>query len=473
MGEVSVQPITRARIPTAEGEFQLCLYKNGQAEKEHLALVLGDVAGRPDVLVRVHSECFTGDVLGSLRCDCGSQLNRSMQWIAQEGVGIIVYLRQEGRGIGLSDKLRAYNLQDQGYDTVDANLLLGHQADERDYTVAAMILKDLAVPSVRLLTNNPLKIESLQEHGVPVTARVPLPAQVTAENAEYLQTKVQRMHHLLSLDSIASAAPKHANGSPAEPVRAPTPVAQYDTHRRALLARMDGHRQRTGRPFVTLSYAQSVDGCIAARPGQPMTLSGPQSLVLTHQLRADHEAILVGIGTVLADNPSLTVRLVNGRNPQPIIADSRLRFPSDAKLLQNPDRTAWIATSQQADGHRQEVLETAGARVLWLPPNARGQVDLAALLERLGQLGINSLMVEGGTRIITSFLSERLVDSVVLTIAPKLLGGLRAVRKLRLLDSIHLPRLHNVRYQQLEDDIIMWGDPVWEAQEDWAAQEQL
>ena len=129
------------------------------------------------MLVRVHSECFTGDVLGSLRCDCGSQLNRSMQWIAQEGAGIIVYLRQEGTGeSACPTSLRAYNLQDQGYDTVDANLLLGHQADERDYAVAAQILKDLAVPSVRLLTNNPFKIESLQEHGMPVSARVPLPA---------------------------------------------------------------------------------------------------------------------------------------------------------------------------------------------------------------------------------------------------------------------------------------------------------
>ena len=304
---------------------------------------------------------------------------------------------------------------------------------------------------------------------MPVSARVPLPAQVTAENADYLQTKVQRMHHLLSLDAVDSAAPTRANGAPSAPLRSSAP---YDPYRRALLARMVDHRQRTGRPFVTLSYAQSVDGCIAARPGQPMALSGPQSLVLTHQLRADHEAILVGIGTVLADNPSLTVRLVTGRNPQPIIADSRLRFPSDATLLQHPDRAAWIASSQQADGQRQAALEAAGARILWLPPNARGQVDLAALLERLGQLGINSLMVEGGTRIITSFLSERLVDSVVLTIAPTLLGGLRAVRKLRLLDSVHLPRLRNVHYHQLEDDIIMWGDPVWEAREGRAAQEQ-
>ena len=463
MGEASVQPVARARIPTAEGEFQLCLYKNGQAGKEHLALVLGNVAGRPDVLGRVHSECFTGDVLGSLRCDCGSQLNCSMQRIAQEGVGIIVYLRQEGRGIGLSDKLRAYNLQDQGHGSVETNLLLSHQAAEHDYTVAAMILKNLDVLSVRLLTNIPLKIESLREYGVAVTAQIPLSAPVPAGNAGDLQTKGQRMQHLLSRASIAAAAAApHADGPPA---------AHADTYRRALLARMVGHRQRTGLPFVTLSYAQSVDGCIAARPGQPMALSGPQALVLTHQLRADHDAILVGIGTVLADDPRLSVRLVKGRNPQPIIADSRLRFPPDARLLRNPDRTAWIATCQQADGHRQEVFESAGARVLRLPPNARGQVDLAVLLERLGQLGINSLMVEGGTRIITSFLSEQLVDSVVLTIAPKLLGGLRAVRQLRLLDPIQLPHLHNVRYQQLEDDIIMWGDPVWEVQEDWAVQE--
>lgn len=258
---------------------------------------------------------------------------------------------------------------------------------------------------------------------------------------------------------------KRVNETHREPVQAGTPppmVVQQDAHRHALLARMVGHRQRTGRPFVTLSYAQSVDGCIAARLGQPLALSGHQALVLTHQLRAAHEAILIGIGTVLADNPRLTVRLARGRNPQPIIADSRLRFPADAKLLQQADRATWIATSQQADGQRQEVLEAAGARVLRLPTNARGQVALAALLRRLGQLGINSLMVEGGTRIITSFLSDRLVDSVVVTIAPRLIGGLRAVRRLRHIGSVHLPRLHNVRYQQLEDDMVIWGDPIWE-----------
>ena len=162
MGELILTRKTRARVPTAEGEFQLCLYTSNQDAKEHLVLIIGDVAGQPDVLVRVHSECFTGDVLGSLRCDCGTQLHQSMHMIAEEGRGILIYLRQEGRGIGILDKLRAYNFQDMGYDTVDANLMVGHKADEREYTAAALILKDLGVLSVRMLTNNPMKIESLQ-----------------------------------------------------------------------------------------------------------------------------------------------------------------------------------------------------------------------------------------------------------------------------------------------------------------------
>jgi 3,4-dihydroxy 2-butanone 4-phosphate synthase/GTP cyclohydrolase II len=179
-----------------------------------MALVLGDIAGQTDVLVRIHSECFTGDVLGSLRCDCGEQLQRAMQLIAQEGQGVVVYLRQEGRGIGLPDKLRAYNLQDMGYDTVEANLMLGHQVDERDYSVAALILKDLAIHSIRLLTNNPEKIDGLQGLGIPVTARMPLQPQVTAENADYLLTKLQRMNHLLNLEPLLAVPTPHGyNGS--------------------------------------------------------------------------------------------------------------------------------------------------------------------------------------------------------------------------------------------------------------------
>ncbi len=200
-----LQRTTSARVPTPAGVFQLYHYVNERDDKEHLALVMGEVTDGEQVLVRVHSECMTGDVFGSLRCDCGEQLHAAMQRIAAEGRGMIVYLRQEGRGIGLAQKLRAYNLQDQGYDTVEANLLLGHQADEREYWAAVGIMADLGVRSIRLLTNNPAKIEHLREQGVIVTERVPLEASVHAENAVYLETKVRRMRHLLQLPAVAPA----------------------------------------------------------------------------------------------------------------------------------------------------------------------------------------------------------------------------------------------------------------------------
>ena len=203
MSKLKVKRMVSTRIPTQEGEFQLLLYSNNHDQKEHLALVMGDIQGKNDVLVRLHSECFTGDVLGSHRCDCGEQLHQAMQLIAEAGAGAVIYLRQEGRGIGLLDKLRAYNLQDEGYDTVDANLLLGHQADERDYTIAARILEDLGVKSISLLTNNPDKIEHLRDLGIRVKERVELEPVIYADNFNYLLTKVQRMNHLLNLDPVS------------------------------------------------------------------------------------------------------------------------------------------------------------------------------------------------------------------------------------------------------------------------------
>jgi len=191
-----------ARIPTPYGEFQLCIYLETENSKEHLALVMGDPEGKDDVLVRVHSECFTGDVLGSLRCDCGEQLQRAMAMVAEAGEGAILYLRQEGRGIGLEEKLRAYNLQDEGYDTVDANLALGHQADERDYTCAARILVNLGLKSIALITNNPSKIEALTALGIQVHRRVPLAPTINPENVRYIGTKIERMRHLLDTRSI-------------------------------------------------------------------------------------------------------------------------------------------------------------------------------------------------------------------------------------------------------------------------------
>lgn len=213
MSELEVRQMTCARIPTSDGDFRLYLYRNNQDDKENLALVMGDVAGKDRVLVRVHSECFTGDVLGSLRCDCGAQLQRAMEMITAAGEGVLIYLRQEGRGIGLLDKLRSYNLQDAGFDTVDANLILGHQPDERDYSMAANILTHLGVHSIHLLTNNPEKLNGLKGLGITVSDRIPLQTPVTPENAGYLRTKTIRMHHMLNLSRPAELQASSPSGA--------------------------------------------------------------------------------------------------------------------------------------------------------------------------------------------------------------------------------------------------------------------
>jgi 3,4-dihydroxy 2-butanone 4-phosphate synthase/GTP cyclohydrolase II len=193
------QHLVGARLPTEYGEFQIHLYSNRDEDKEHIALVMGEVGDDEPVLVRVHSQCLTGEIFASRRCDCGEQLDKSLQLIAERGRGVLLYMQQEGRGIGLADKLRAYNLQDEGMDTVDANLALGHQADARHYDSAALMLSDLGVRKIALLTNNPAKIEELQKLGIEVVERVPLVVEVNPENERYLLTKAERMKHLLDL----------------------------------------------------------------------------------------------------------------------------------------------------------------------------------------------------------------------------------------------------------------------------------
>jgi 3,4-dihydroxy 2-butanone 4-phosphate synthase/GTP cyclohydrolase II len=209
------------------------------------------------------------------------------------------------------------------------------------------------------------------------------------------------------------------------------------------------------RPLVTLSYAQSLDGSIAARRGSPLSLSSPEAMALTHRLRAAHETILVGIGTVLADNPRLTVRLVEGRSPQPIILDSHLRLPLQANLLHNPDRAPWIATTEEAAPERELALEAHGAKIIRFPPNSQGCVPLPALLAHLADQGVKNLMVEGGASVITNFLSQRLVDILFLTIAPVLVGGLRAPE-----NNIEPPlRLLDFGFKSAGDDLLIWGKP--------------
>lgn len=465
---------TMTRIPTPNGEFQLALYTGSADNKEHLALVIGDVSGKEDVLIRIHSECFTGDVLGSLRCDCGEQLERAMQDISAAGRGVILYLRQEGRGIGLLEKMRAYNLQDLGHDTVDANLMLGHVADARDYTVAAQILEDLKVRSVQVLTNNPLKISALEELGVSVTRRVPIEIDPSPDNLSYLRTKADRMSHMLAFGTAASAGPAtngHENGASNG---AHTHVNGNGNGHHHHHQNGNGHGvsrpvemlpvviKKFARPSVTISYAQSVDGSIAGENGQQLTISGKHSMKMTHRLRAGHDAILVGIGTALSDDPRLTVRLVAGNNPQPVIVDSQLRLQPDASVFTAGHNSPWVVTTNDHDPAHRQALEAAGATVIPVNATTDGRVDLSEMLDMLGSRGISSLMVEGGAGIIKGFLDQRLVDQLVITVSPQLIGGTRVLDGQATAGDVTYPKITGVHYQRLGDDIILYGRPAWE-----------
>lgn len=190
-----------AELPSRFGQFRLYVFANSHDDKEHLAMVHGDVEGHAHVVTRVHSECLTGDVMGSLRCDCREQLERSLVHAAGQPRGIVLYLRQEGRGIGLTNKIRAYGLQERGLDTVDANIALGFDNDLRQYGIAARMLDCLGVQSIQLMTNNPDKVQKLTEEGIVVTKRIPIAIEPNPHNHFYLSTKARRSGHLLDLNA--------------------------------------------------------------------------------------------------------------------------------------------------------------------------------------------------------------------------------------------------------------------------------
>ena len=190
-----------ARLPTAHGDFRIRVFHENNG-LDHVALTLGDMEGPDPVLVRVHSECLTGDAFGSLRCDCGPQLDSALRQISERGWGALIYLRQEGRGIGLHAKIQAYHLQDRGADTLDANLKLGLPADARNYEIAAEILRSIGVMKISLLSNNPDKVQQLKSHGINVDERVPLLVGIGDDNREYLKTKLERMGHEINKDDL-------------------------------------------------------------------------------------------------------------------------------------------------------------------------------------------------------------------------------------------------------------------------------
>ena len=228
-----LENLVQTPIPTKHGEFILHYYSNTIDDKEHVALVKGDVVNKENVPVRIHSECFTGDVIGSRRCDCGEQLDMAMRLIDEAGCGILIYLRQEGRGIGLLKKLQAYNLQDQGMDTVEANIHLGHLADEREYTIAALMLEDLKIKSIKLMTNNPKKIDALEKLGINVVGRIPVEVVAHNDNLGYLKTKAKKMAHMLfEPKEIVGAAPTDSiHPTPFQPVSPSMPRQPAISHR--------------------------------------------------------------------------------------------------------------------------------------------------------------------------------------------------------------------------------------------------
>jgi GTP cyclohydrolase II len=429
----------KARIPVSRGEFYVYLYQDFD-NLEHLALVMGNVRGKKNVLVRIHSECLTGEAFNSQRCDCGEQLKQSIQMISDDSQGIIVYLRQEGRGIGLAKKLQAYNLQDNGYDTIDANIALGHKPDERDFTIAASILKDLSVKSIKLISNNPGKFKPLIDSGIVISSRIPILPRLTSENARYIKTKISRMNHKIDFDRLSSSSPER------------------EMILRNVVSKIKNHGYRN-RPFITLSYAQSLDGCISKDKNKRIVLSDKESMILTHQIRSIHDAILVGIGTVLTDDPQLTVRKVQGKNPQPIILDTHLKFPPNAKLLKEIN-SPWIFSGKDSDVKKQKILEDLGAKVFRLPVK-NNNIDLQRLISKLVKENIGSVMVEGGAEVISSFMIDKLADFVISTVTPTIIGrGVRPLEQVPIKTDT-LISLQDANYVQIGRDLIVFGVPHW------------
>eukprot|EP01135_Chromosphaera_perkinsii_P008732 Nk52_evm65s1444 gene=Nk52_evmTU65s1444 len=492
MNYLKVEKSAQARIPTVEGDFELALYHNNSDEKEHLAMIYGDLDIAKPVPVRVHSECFTGEVMGSLRCDCGEQLHLAMEMIAELGYGIIVFLRQEGRGIGLAEKLKAYNLQDKGYDTVEANVMLGHGPDERTYDIAGLILKDMGVSNVQLLTNNPKKIESLENLGLSVENRIPVvPKKLNMYNTPYLKTKINRMKHMLSFseESIlktvannvntnekdvgpeftfcASGSENVGSGNGVGGEKVETAKVRKVKCEECCATEENVKKENPGekpRTQVTLTYAQSLDGSISSIDKSPLRISCEESMKLTHQLRVEHDAILVGIGTVLSDNPRLTARLVEGKNPQPVVLDSQLKLPVDCNLMKNSLKP-FIFCGTNASEAKKSELTGLGATVIATAEDANGKLCLASVVEKIYGLGLTSLMVEGGASVIKSFLCSELVDNLVVTVSPSIVAGFNVLGMTPTTqgkEKLNLPALEDVKYSVVGQDIVMRAVPRWQ-----------
>jgi 3,4-dihydroxy 2-butanone 4-phosphate synthase/GTP cyclohydrolase II len=414
-----VHRVVSTVLPTAHGTFELHGYAVAP-DREHVALTLGDLDGAGSnghvPLVRVHSECLTGDAFGSWRCDCGEQLDAAMREIRREGLGVVIYLRgHEGRGIGLHAKLHAYALQDTGLDTVDANLRLGLPVDARDYDVAAAILRDLGVRRIRLLSANPDKSARLSDLGIEVTARLPLVVAEHEENAHYLATKHNRMGHD-NARNLPDVWSELLEGRVPDTATAGSEAELLDRY---------GPLVAAG-PVITIAQlAQSVDGFIASRTGDANYVSGEDDREHLHRLRALVDTVVIGVRTIIADNPQLTTRAVPGPSPVRAIIDPTGRMPGDARVLTDGSaKTLWcIAAGSDLPADVAPHVDLVSL------PVENGRFEPQALLDMLRARGLGRVLVEGGGRTVSDFLAAGVLDRLYLTTAPILVGdGIPGVR---------------------------------------------
>lgn len=421
-----VSHVVTTRIPTGHATFVAHGYRDERTGDEHVVLALGDLdddAARPP-LVRLHSECLTGDTFGSRRCDCGDQFDAAQAAIAAEGRGAIVYIRgHEGRGIGLSDKLRAYALQDGGLDTLEANVALGLPVDAREYYAAAAILKHLGLSAVRLLSSNPAKEAALRAVGLEVS-RIRLPVPIRPDNVGYLRTKCERMGH--------DAVP--ADHEWAELLAGRAPVVGELAERYGPL--VDG-----GAPLVLAQLGQSLDGFIASRTGDACFVTGAADRTHLHRLRSLVDAVVVGVGTVTADDCRLTVRAVSGTNPVRVVLDPGARAPRHSHVIEVGDApTLWLV----ADDIEPPAAPASHVEVVRLPcsDGHRGFAP-THVLGALASRGLRRVLVEGGGVTVSRFMQAGVLDRLLITTAPLLVGdgvpGLRFDGRDRLADALRAP----------------------------------
>jgi 3,4-dihydroxy 2-butanone 4-phosphate synthase/GTP cyclohydrolase II len=426
--------VARVSIPTPHGTFDAQAFELPSGSV-YLALVKGDVAEASPVLTRLHSECLTGDSLGSLRCECGVQLQLAMRTIGAAGTGLLLYATgHEGRGVGLINKLRAYVEQDNGADTIDANVRLGLAVDGRDYSDGAAVIKALGVRSVRLLTNNPAKVSGLREAGVEVVDVVALPTAPHTRNLSYLRAKESRLGHRRPAGPVADGGVRPEAVDTSELLGRVSPLAD--------------------RPYLVLKYAQTIDGRIATRTGDAKWISSDEERRISHALRAACDAVLVGVGTVIQDDPQLTVRMVPGASPHRVVLDSTLRVPPSAKVLE-ADAPTTILSTDRSGSERRAILRARDVKVHLVAPGPYG-VEVKAGLAALRDDGVESLLVEGGAKVITSMLAAGVVDRLIVGVAPTIIGqGTESVGTLgvdRVTDGV---RLTNRRMHVLPDDVLL------------------